>query len=80
MLPTLDLVELEKLALTEALMQCRGNRTHAAQLLGINTRTVQRKLRIYHLDVPHPQCRSWRAENLEAAARVSEPPECGASA
>ncbi len=39
--------ELERLAITKALEQCRGNRTHAADRLGISVRTLQRKLRQY---------------------------------
>jgi DNA-binding NtrC family response regulator len=39
--------ELEKLAITKALEQCAGNRTHAAERLGISVRTLQRKLRHY---------------------------------
>ena len=43
--------ELEKLAITKALDQCGGNRTHAAQLLDISVRTLQRKLRHYEMEV-----------------------------
>ena len=39
--------ELERLAITKALEQCAGNRTHAAERLGISVRTLQRKLRHY---------------------------------
>lgn len=39
--------ELERLAITKALDQCQGNRTHAAEKLGISVRTLQRKLRQY---------------------------------
>ena len=42
--------ELEKLAITKALDQCGGNRTHAAERLGISVRTLQRKLRQYELE------------------------------
>jgi DNA-binding NtrC family response regulator len=42
--------ELEKLAITKALTQCGGNRTHAADRLGISVRTLQRKLRQYELE------------------------------
>jgi transcriptional regulator of acetoin/glycerol metabolism len=41
---------LEKLAITRALDQCAGNRTHAAGKLGISVRTLQRKLRQYELE------------------------------
>jgi DNA-binding NtrC family response regulator len=49
--------ELEKLAITKALEQCGGNRTHAAERLKISVRTLQRKLRQYELEkvpsIPH---------------------------
>jgi two-component system, response regulator FlrC len=43
----LDLGELERLAITEALRRVRGNRTHAARLLGIGLRTLRNKLRAF---------------------------------
>lgn len=43
----LDLSELERLAIAEALRRVRGNRTHAARLLGIGLRTLRNKLRTY---------------------------------
>jgi DNA-binding NtrC family response regulator len=43
-LPTLDLAELERAAITQALTASRGNRTQAARLLGIHVRTLHRKL------------------------------------
>ena len=39
--------ELERLAIDKALEQCGGNRTHAAEKLGISVRTLQRKLLHY---------------------------------
>jgi DNA-binding NtrC family response regulator len=39
--------EIERQAILDALRTCGGNRTHAAQLLGIGLRTIQRKLRGY---------------------------------
>ena len=42
--------ELERLAITKALEQCGGNRTHAAERLKISVRTLQRKLRQYELE------------------------------
>jgi transcriptional regulator with PAS, ATPase and Fis domain len=42
--------DLEKLAITKALDQCSGNRTHAAAQLGISVRTLQRKLRQYEFE------------------------------
>jgi DNA-binding NtrC family response regulator len=52
----LTMEELERLAITKALDQSRGNRTHAAERLGISVRTLQRKLRQYALEsgVPLP--------------------------
>jgi len=50
-IPTgLTMEELEKLAITKALDQYGGNRTHAANRLGISVRTLQRKLRQYELE------------------------------
>jgi len=43
----LDLSALERLAIVEALRRVRGNRTHAARLLGIGLRTLRNKLRAY---------------------------------
>jgi DNA-binding NtrC family response regulator len=42
--------ELERLAIVKALDQFAGNRTHAANRLGISVRTLQRKLRQYELE------------------------------
>lgn len=42
--------ELERLAIMKALDQYAGNRTHAANRLGISVRTLQRKLRQYELE------------------------------
>jgi two-component system response regulator FlrC len=41
---SLDLGELERLAIAEALRRVGGNRTHAARLLGIGLRTLRNKL------------------------------------
>jgi DNA-binding NtrC family response regulator len=50
-IPTgLTMEELERLAITKALDQFNGNRTHAANRLGISVRTLQRKLRQYELE------------------------------
>lgn len=40
----LDLVELERLAIGEALRRTNGNRTHAARLLNLGLRTLRQKL------------------------------------
>ncbi len=48
----LSVEENEKRLLRNALVQCKGNRTHAAKLLGISRRTLHRKLRQWpELDV-----------------------------
>jgi DNA-binding NtrC family response regulator len=49
-IPSMSMEELEKLAITKALEQCAGNRTHAAEKLRISVRTLQRKLRQYELE------------------------------
>ena len=43
-LPSLDLMEVERRVIEQALMLSKGNRTRAAQMLGINVRTLRRKL------------------------------------
>jgi DNA-binding NtrC family response regulator len=48
----LTMDELEKLAIKKALELCDGNRTHAADRLGISVRTLQRKLQQYKLETP----------------------------
>lgn len=40
----LDLVQLERLAISEALRRTNGNRTHAARLLNLGLRTLRQKL------------------------------------
>jgi DNA-binding NtrC family response regulator len=45
---TLD--EIQKLAILDALRRWDGNRTRAAQELGINRRTIQNKIKQYGLD------------------------------
>src|SRR3954471_24972174 len=46
----LTMEELERLAITKALDQYKGHRTHAANRLGISVRTLQRKLRQYEME------------------------------
>jgi transcriptional regulator with GAF, ATPase, and Fis domain len=63
----LDLGELERIAIREALRRVNGNRTHAARLLGIGLRTLRNKLR------------AWRVEEIlpraDAAGRQFLPGE-----
>jgi DNA-binding NtrC family response regulator len=43
----LPLEEIERAAIERTLKDCNGNRTHAAQALGISVRTLQRKLKAW---------------------------------
>ncbi len=43
----MPLAETEKVAIIETLIQCKGNRTHAAKSLGISVRTLRNKLKEY---------------------------------
>jgi DNA-binding NtrC family response regulator len=54
----MSLGELERSAVEQALAQAHGNRTRAADRLGISVRTLQRKLK------------SWSLEGIDAADRV----------
>lgn len=51
----LTMDQLERLAIMQVLEQYGGNRTHAAQRLGISVRTLQRKLRQYKLETSADQ-------------------------
>jgi two-component system response regulator AtoC len=46
--PTLD--EIEKQAIISALASCDGNRTHAAEMLGVSRKTILNKLKQYGLE------------------------------
>ena len=46
---TLSLEENEKLLMIKALDECNGNKSKAAQILGISRRTMHRKLNEYGL-------------------------------
>ena len=48
--PSCDLECNEKLLIERALNECGGNRTRAAEKLGISRRTLHRKLNTYHLE------------------------------
>ena len=49
--PGTSLEDLERAALEQALVQHRGNRTHAARTLGISVRTLQRKLKAWGMPI-----------------------------
>lgn len=49
--------EMERELVLHTLARCEGNRTHAAQVLGMSVRTLRNKIRIYAargIDVPPP--------------------------
>lgn len=46
----MSLSELERLAVIGALKRSLGNKTHAAQKLGISVRTLQRKMKQWKLE------------------------------
>jgi DNA-binding NtrC family response regulator len=48
------LKEMEKQMIIRALDDHKGNRTHAARMLGISVRTLRNKLHEYETDYPEP--------------------------
>ena len=46
-MPTVSLKEMEEKVIFHALDQTNGNRTHAAEILGISVRTLRNKLNEY---------------------------------
>ncbi len=50
--PGATLAQVEREWIRRTLQFTGGNRTHAAELLGIGVRTLQRKIRLYGLDIP----------------------------
>jgi two-component system, NtrC family, response regulator HydG len=50
----MTLEQLAKEAVEQVLEKFEGNRTHTAESLGISVRTLQRKLKAWGLDKPHP--------------------------
>jgi DNA-binding NtrC family response regulator len=53
--PSLRLHDIEVWAISEALKQTKGNKSRAAQLLGISRDTLYRKLEEMGLDVSDPR-------------------------
>jgi transcriptional regulator with GAF, ATPase, and Fis domain len=49
-LPTLNMVELERMAIDAAMRKANGNRREAADVLGISTRTLYRKLEEFGIE------------------------------
>jgi len=47
---SMSVEEAEKQLIIRALNECKGNRTEAAQKLGMSRRTLHRKLHRYHLE------------------------------
>jgi DNA-binding NtrC family response regulator len=48
--PGMTMADLEKEAIAASLLQHRGNRRKAAEMLGIGERTLYRKIKAYKLD------------------------------
>jgi DNA-binding NtrC family response regulator len=48
--PGMTMADMEREAISAALLHSRGNRRRAAEMLGIGERTLYRKLKEYHLD------------------------------
>ena len=66
-LRTVRLDELEWAAIENALAAHDGNRTHAAQSLGISLRTLQRRLRVPHAD--ETPADEWGSDTVAALGR-----------
>ena len=70
----IELAQLERLAVSEALRRVGGNRTHAARLLGISLRTLRNKLKAWREGgMPLPAAEDPRCHDSDAAvARSSQ--------
>jgi hypothetical protein len=73
-LPTLHIPDLERMAIEDALVEHRGNRTHSARELGISVDTLRRRMRQYGLKAPMP---AW-LENFPKAATCGSGKTSGA--
>jgi two-component system nitrogen regulation response regulator GlnG len=61
--PRATLAELEREAIQQCLLETGGNRQRSAELLGISTRTLLRKIRDYKLEDPRRPPRSGTSES-----------------
>ena len=59
-----DLDEMEAEMIRRTLEHTGGNRTHAAELLGIGVRTLQRKMRSFGIDIAPTKRRSRRPKRV----------------
>ena len=48
--PSCDLEQNERVLIERALNECGGNRSRAAEKLGISRRTLHRKLKLYNIE------------------------------
>lgn len=67
----IDLSVLETAAIINALKYAGGNRTHAAKLLGISVRTLQRKIRDWPPEIDRMDGRQDRDRNRLLAERAA---------
>ena len=66
--------EVERDLILETLTHCLGNRTHAANILGISIRTLRNKLNEYAVGRrANPACRRWRAARRGLSSASTEP-------
>lgn len=63
----LSLKDLQRAVVEKSLAECNGNRTRAAQSLGISVRTLQRKLKAWGLATAEDDTENIAYSNLDAA-------------